>query len=114
MRKSDSVCTTPGCIRAAHSLLQNMDPSVDPCEDFYDYACGGFEKKVFLRTFYKIKSIFIWVFYPLKIRIPDDESSRTQFAIIDDLLEEQLRDILESNATEHESRVFKQVSHSIF
>lgn len=49
----------------------------------------------------------MWSF---QIRIPDDESSRTQFAIIDDLLEEQLRDILESNATENESRVFKCVS----
>ncbi len=45
--------------------------------------------------------------FPLQVRIPDDQSSRSQFAIIDDELEEQLRAILESNETEDESKVFK-------
>ena len=42
------------------------------------------------------------------MRIPDDQSSRSQFAIIDDELEEQLRDILEANDTTDDSIVFKQ------
>jgi len=84
---SSEICTSASCINAANSLIQNMDSNVDPCEDFYQYACGGFLERV---------------------RIPDDQSSRSQFGIIDDELEEQLRDILESNVTDDESKVFQQ------
>ena len=42
------------------------------------------------------------------MRIPDDESAKSQFGIIDDELEEQLRDILEANETTDHSRVFRQ------
>ncbi|XP_036389931.1 membrane metallo-endopeptidase-like 1 [Megalops cyprinoides] len=38
---SHDVCTNPGCVTAAARLLQNMDPTVEPCQNFYQYACGG-------------------------------------------------------------------------
>eukprot|EP00090_Calanus_glacialis_P020602 TRINITY_DN3177_c0_g1_i1.p1 TRINITY_DN3177_c0_g1~~TRINITY_DN3177_c0_g1_i1.p1 ORF type:complete len:763 (-),score=121.64 TRINITY_DN3177_c0_g1_i1:74-2362(-) len=79
------VCMTEGCIGAAHMLLQNMNRTADPCEDFYEFSCGGFEKRVV---------------------IPDDRSSRSQFAIIGDELLQQLRVILEDEGHEGESHVF--------
>ena len=39
--QSSDVCTSPSCVKLASTVLTNMDPSVDPCDDFYNYSCGG-------------------------------------------------------------------------
>ncbi|XP_076804434.1 membrane metallo-endopeptidase-like 1 isoform X1 [Clavelina lepadiformis] len=38
----EQVCETPDCVRAAARIFSYMDRDVNPCEDFYGYACGGF------------------------------------------------------------------------
>lgn len=79
------ICLTDGCIESAHMVLKNMDRTADPCDDFYQFTCGGFEDRVV---------------------IPDDRSSRSQFALIGDDLLQQLREILEAKEEKGESRVF--------
>ncbi|GFQ99250.1 endothelin-converting enzyme 2 [Trichonephila clavata] len=37
-------CTTAGCVMAAANILNSLDQTVDPCEDFYQYACGGWKR----------------------------------------------------------------------
>ncbi|GFR73685.1 endothelin-converting enzyme 1, partial [Elysia marginata] len=37
-------CLTPECVNIASTMLSAMDRTVDPCEDFYTYACGGWMK----------------------------------------------------------------------
>ncbi|XP_053378445.1 neprilysin-like [Mercenaria mercenaria] len=39
------ICTTPDCAQASARILENMDMTVDPCEDFYMYSCGSWKKK---------------------------------------------------------------------
>ncbi|XP_050062351.1 neprilysin-2-like isoform X2 [Aphis gossypii] len=41
---NNTICVTPGCVIAADSILKNMDLSVDPCDDFYQFTCGNFIK----------------------------------------------------------------------
>ena len=43
--KQESLCTTKECVSTANILLNNMDDNIDPCDDFYQFACGGFEKR---------------------------------------------------------------------
>ena len=42
---TDDICITPTCVLAAAQLIRSMDTNVDPCEDFYQFACGGWFKK---------------------------------------------------------------------
>ncbi|XP_060085716.1 endothelin-converting enzyme homolog [Ylistrum balloti] len=38
------VCNTSSCVKTSAYILQKMDTSVDPCNDFYNYACGDWIK----------------------------------------------------------------------
>merc|ERR1740123_2445462 len=87
-QQQQKMCETPGCIGVSHMLLENMDQSVSPCDDFYQFVCGGFEEHV---------------------AIPDDRSSWSQFSVIDKELQQQLRALLESAAPPAEAPVFKKV-----
>ncbi|KAK2106109.1 hypothetical protein P7K49_015623 [Saguinus oedipus] len=39
-----SVCLSEACVSVTSSILSSMDPTVDPCQDFFSYACGGWIK----------------------------------------------------------------------
>ena len=38
------VCMTDSCKETAKIISENLDSSVDPCDDFYLYACGKFKE----------------------------------------------------------------------
>lgn len=63
-----------------------MDESVNPCEDFYEFACGEYLRKT---------------------DIPEDKSSLTSFSIIQDEVDKQLEKILTEEPQQNETKPFK-------
>jgi len=41
---NENVCNTAECIEVADKLINNMDTTVDPCENFYQFTCGNYIK----------------------------------------------------------------------
>ena len=70
----------------ANSILASMNSKVDPCADFYQFACGRFINKTI---------------------IPEDKFTVDSFSIIYDDLEKQLNNSLAKNIQPNESKPFK-------
>ncbi|XP_052819632.1 neprilysin-4-like isoform X2 [Mya arenaria] len=57
------ICQTADCAQAAARVLENIDTSVDPCDNFYMYSCGAWKRKHV---------------------IPEDKSSQNVFGVLRD------------------------------
>ncbi|KAK8726821.1 hypothetical protein OTU49_010077 [Cherax quadricarinatus] len=68
------ICLTKECVKTAASLLAAMDQTADPCNDFFQYACGMWNKKHI---------------------IPEDRASINTFEVMADQLQKILRGLLE-------------------
>ncbi|MGH0143047.1 UNVERIFIED_CONTAM: hypothetical protein FKN15_077591 [Acipenser sinensis] len=70
----DGICKSADCTKSAARILENMDTTADPCQNFYQYACGGWLKKHI---------------------IPETSSRYSTFDILRDELEVVMKDVLE-------------------
>ena len=43
--KGGDLCLSESCVMAAGTILTSMDRTVDPCDDFYQFACGGWAQR---------------------------------------------------------------------
>uniref|UniRef100_A0A915CCL5 Peptidase family M13 n=2 Tax=Parascaris univalens TaxID=6257 RepID=A0A915CCL5_PARUN len=75
---SDQICTSKGCVLAASHLLMAMNASADPCDNFYEYACGQWNRD-----------------HP----IPDDMFAYGTFAYVRENVRQQMRVLLESDSS---------------
>ncbi|CAF1238637.1 unnamed protein product [Adineta steineri] len=41
---NNGLCITPYCVKAEKYLIESIDETVDPCEDFYHFVCGTWIK----------------------------------------------------------------------
>merc|ERR1712117_271801 len=71
------VCLTKGCVKAAADLINSMDETVDPCSDFYNFACGNFVKETV---------------------IPDHQTSYGSFSMVRDKFEPTPQETLRGQA----------------
>ena len=68
------ICLSKQCIGASHRLFQLMNNSVNPCDDFSEFACGNFYKEQI---------------------IPDDKGSYSSFTRLRDLVDQRARILIE-------------------
>lgn len=81
----DKICHTNECNKTAKNVLDWMDETVNPCDDFYMFACGKFINET---------------------KIPDDRVELNLFTIIGDEVDEQLREILNEHEQPGEAKPF--------
>lgn len=44
--KNNTYCNTDRCIVVSGSIYRSLNTKVDPCDDFYEFSCGGWIKKI--------------------------------------------------------------------
>ncbi|XP_063696900.1 neprilysin-2 isoform X1 [Culicoides brevitarsis] len=82
----ENICLTSGCVHSASNMLNQMNTNTEPCDDFYDFACGNFVRETI---------------------IPDEKVSVNTFSIIGDKLQEQLRTLVTDPILENDPEPFK-------
>ena len=60
------ICLSPQCVKTSSYLLTAMDRTSDPCDDFFQFACGSWNRKHV---------------------IPEDRSSISTFEVLADQLQ---------------------------
>ncbi|XP_052868359.1 neprilysin-1-like [Anopheles cruzii] len=85
-RRTANICLTDECVRTASSLLAAMDRSADPCKDFFQFACGTWNKMHV---------------------IPEDRSSISTFEVLADQQQAILKGVLEEPVNKEDNRATK-------
>ena len=85
---SGEVCLTPGCVKAAANILETIDDTKDPCNNFYEFACSTFLQEAV---------------------IPDHDSHTGTSMVLQDKVNIRLCKLLESKGKVDKPEIFKSV-----
>ncbi|XP_041377797.1 neprilysin-1-like [Gigantopelta aegis] len=88
--ETEKVCVSTDCVSAAARILHAMDGTVDPCNDFFEYACGNWNK--------------------VNV-IPDDRATYNTFAKLRDDIQVLLKGLLEEPVTSKDSGATKKAKY---
>ncbi|KAG8255611.1 NEDD8 protease nep2 [Homalodisca vitripennis] len=86
------ICKTDDC-KITGKILNYMDPSVRPCDDFYKFACGKFLESAELR---------------------DDMIENSSFSQVNDILEDQLKAIVFEESRPDEPYPYQTMKHLFY
>lgn len=81
-----NICTTEICEKESAIMLSTLDENVDPCDNFYEFACGKFLRDTIL---------------------PEDKAIIMSFTQVQEIVEEQLRSVLTEKPQLNESNPFE-------
>lgn len=80
-----NLCITKGCVKTSALILDLIDDNVDPCDNFYEFACGKFLRNTL---------------------IPDDKIAVMSFIHVQDKVQDQVRLVLSERSLSNESKPF--------
>lgn len=80
------VCTSPECVQSAAFILDGINSSVDPCDDFFTFACGNWIKN-----------------HP----IPDDKERYGNFDELAVKVRNQYKELLSATSQDNETEAIK-------
>ncbi|CAF4100223.1 unnamed protein product, partial [Adineta steineri] len=72
---TSDLCLTPYCIKAANYLLESIDETINPCENFYEFACGKYIKNAIISSESSEQSTMSQISKKLRYTIADLLSS---------------------------------------
>ncbi|KAH9634372.1 hypothetical protein HF086_010852, partial [Spodoptera exigua] len=117
--RDQAVCLKGSCIYTASEVIRALDETQDPCEDFYEFACGGWIKnnpipegksswgifsKIELQNQYNLGGLFNWA-----VTEDDRNSSKHVIVVLDAYLDYMTRIcvLLGANRTEARAQMNK-------
>ena len=74
--KTSGICQTPECTKVSEYIKNSIDPAVNPCDDFFEFSCGGWIKQN---------------------PIPKSYNDYSTFTKLSKLIEDELRELLQGS-----------------